>query len=154
MRLGLGFCRRTPKNWPTHISSGPLSKNCWAGIISYTIFLLFGRFNWRNERSSLDLSSDVRQNHPCVLPVNLAKRIAAHGAQRTKSVAAFGAPAKLNLMMGRLPTQLFWHNRDLFLRWLVFLPAIAFGAHWTSAATQATSFTFIWCVILLSKKLY
>ncbi len=43
----------------------------------------------------------MRKNHPCALPANLAKRIAVHGVQRTKSVAAFGVPVKLNLVMVR-----------------------------------------------------
>jgi hypothetical protein len=73
------------------------------------------------------------------LPASLAKRIAVHGVQRTKSVAA----AKLNLVMGRLSTRLSQRSQDLFLRWLVFLRAIAFGAQRTSVTTRAILFTFI-----------
>jgi hypothetical protein len=85
----------------------------------------------------------VRQNHPGVLPASLAKRIAAHGVRRTKSVAAFGALAKLNLVMGCLSTRLSQRSQDLFLRWLVFLQAIAFGAQRTYVTTRAILFTFI-----------
>ena len=45
---------------------------------AYIIFLLLGCFSLCDGRSSLDLSSDVRQNNPCALPASLVKRIAAH----------------------------------------------------------------------------
>jgi len=86
---------------------------------------------------------EVRQTHLCVLLVSLAKHIAAHGVQRTTPVAAFGAPVKLNLVMERQSTRLSRCSQASFLRWLVFLQAIAFGAQQNSVTMRAILFMSI-----------